>query len=139
MDDAGHGTDSRVAPQTGRGLTRTRPKLQIYLRWLNMAQFFFEREARTAESECYTVMTEESAVGRVDIHFADTVVHATLNVAESITTEEIQDLIDIIDEQLMDSVGITRQEVIVHVHQGRDLGVFSTRNFEGNGGHERLS
>lgn len=104
-----------------------------------MAQFFFEREARTAESECYTVMTEESAVGRVDIHFADTVVHATLNVAESITTEEIQDLIDIIDEQLMDSVGITRQEVIVHVHQGRDLGVFSTRNFEGNGGHERLS
>ncbi len=103
-----------------------------------MAQFFFEREARTAQSECYTVMTEESAVGRVDIHFADTVVHATLNVAESITTEEIQDLIDIIDEQLMDSVGVTRQEVIVHVHQGRDLGVFSTRNFEGNGGHERL-
>jgi hypothetical protein len=103
-----------------------------------MAQFFFEREARTAQSECYTVMTEESAVGRVDIHFAETVVHATLNVAESITTEEIQDLIDIIDEQLMDSVGITRQEVIVHVHQGRDLGVFSTRNFEGNGGHERL-
>ena len=103
-----------------------------------MAQFFFEREARTAQSECYTVMTEEGAVGRVDIHFADTVVHATLNVAESITTEEIQDLIDIIDEQLMDSVGITRQEVIVHVHQGRDLGVFSTRNFEGNGGHERL-
>ena len=103
-----------------------------------MAQFFFEREARTAQSECYTVMTEESAVGRGDIHFADTVVHATLNVAESITTEEIQDLIDIIDEQLMDSVGITRQEVIVHVHQGRDLGVFSTRNFEGNGGHERL-
>jgi hypothetical protein len=103
-----------------------------------MSQFFFEREARTAQSECYTVVTEESAVGRVDIHFADTVVHATLNVAESITTEEIQDLIDIIDEQLMDSVGITRQEVIVHVHQGRDLGVFSTRNFEGNGGHERL-
>jgi hypothetical protein len=103
-----------------------------------MAQFFFEREARTAQSECYTVMNEESAVGRVDIHFAETVVHATLNVAESITTEEIQDLIDIIDEQLMDSVGIARQEVIVHVHQGRDLGVFSTRNFEGNGGHERL-
>lgn len=103
-----------------------------------MAQFFFEREARTAQSECYTVMTDESAIGRVDIHFADPVVHATLNVAESITTEEIQDLIDIIDEQLMDSVGITRQEVIVHVHQGRDLGVFSTRNFEGNGGHERL-
>ena len=101
-----------------------------------MEKFYFERECRTANSECYTVLSDDdSAVGRIDIHFADTVVHATLNVAERLTTEEIQDLIDTIDEQLMDPVGITRQEVIVHVHQGRDLGVFSTRNFEGNGGH----
>ena len=39
----------------------------------------------------------------------------------------------------MDSVGIARQEVIVHVHQGRDLGVFSTRDFEENGGGLRMS
>jgi hypothetical protein len=103
-----------------------------------MSKFYFERECRTANSECYTVLQSENAVGRVDIHFADTVVHATLNIAEDLTTEEIQDLVDTIDEELIDSVGIARQEVIVHVHQGRDLGVFSTRNFEGNGGHERL-
>ena len=83
-------------------------------------------------------MSEESAVGRVDIHFADTVVHTTLSVGESLTTEEIQDIVDSIDEELVDSVGINRQELIVHVHQGRDLGVFSTRNFEGNGGHEHM-
>jgi type II secretory pathway component HofQ len=100
-----------------------------------MAKFYFERECRTANSECFTVLREEEALGRVDIHFADSVVHATLSIAESLTTDEIQDLIDTIDEELLDSVGITRQEVIVHVHQGRDLGVFSTRNFEGNGGH----
>ena len=76
-------------------------------------------------------------MGRVDIHFADTVVHATLNIAEGLTTEEIQDLVDTINEELVDSVGIARQEIIVHVHQGKDLGVFSTRNFEGNGGHAR--
>ena len=104
-----------------------------------MSKFYFERECRTPNSECYTVLQSENAVGRVDIHFADTVVHATLNIAENLTTEEIQDLVDTIDEELIDSVGISRQEVIVHVHQGRDLGVFSTRNFEGNGGHERLS
>ena len=103
-----------------------------------MAKFYFERECRTANSECFTVLREEDALGRVDIHFADSVVHATLSIAESMTTEEIQDLIDTIDEELVDSVGISRQEVIVHVHQGRDLGVFSTRNFEGNGGHERM-
>ena len=103
-----------------------------------MANFYFERECRTAFSECYTILREEDALGRVDIHFADTVVHATLSIAENLTTEEIQDLVDTIDEQLLDSVGVAREEVIVHVHQGRDLGVFSTRNFEGNGGSEHM-
>ena len=104
-----------------------------------MGKFLFERECRTPNSECYTVMRDDSPVGRVDIHFADTVVHATLSIAENLTTNEIQDLVDTIDEDLVDSVGITRQELVVHVHQGRDLGVFSTRNFEGNGGHQHLS
>ena len=103
-----------------------------------MKTYHFERECRTAQSECYTVLSDDNAIGRVDIHFAETVVHATLNIAESLTNDDIQDLIDTIDEQLMDPVGITRQEVIVHVHQGRDLGVFSTRNFEGNGGREHM-
>ena len=103
-----------------------------------MDKYHFERECRTAQSECYTVLSDDNAIGRVDIHFAETVVHATLNIAESLTNDDIQDLIDTIDEQLMDPVGITRQEVIVHVHQGRDLGVFSTRNFEGNGGREHM-
>jgi hypothetical protein len=43
------------------------------------------------------------------------------------------------DEELIDAVGITRQEIIVHVHQGRDLGVFSSRDFDGNGGGLRIN
>ena len=104
-----------------------------------MSSFDFERECRTPNSECYTILENDTSVGRVDIHYADSVIHATLNVVESLTTEEIQQLIDTIDEELMDSVGIVRQEIIVHVHQGRDLGVFSTRDFEGNGGGLRIS
>lgn len=99
-----------------------------------MAEYDFERECRTPHSECYTILNEDRSVGRVDIHFADSVIHATLSVDESLTTEDIQDLIDVIDEELLDSVGIVRQEVIIHVHQGRDMGVYSTREFEGNGG-----
>lgn len=104
-----------------------------------MINFYFERECRTPQSECYTVMQDDTALGRVDIHFAQNIIHATLSIAESLTNDEIQDLVDTIDEDLLDSLGITRQEVIVHVHQGRDLGVFSTRNFDGNGGHERMN
>ena len=105
-----------------------------------MAKFYFEREARTPHSECYTVLEDDATIGRLDIHFADVVVHATLNVAESLTSDSIQDLIDAIDEDLLDAMGIVRQEIIVHVHQGRDLGVYSSRDFEGtNGGGLRLN
>ncbi len=105
-----------------------------------MDRFYFERECRTPNSECYTILEDENSVGRIDIHFTSSVIHATMNISESLTTDEIQDLIDTIDEQLLDSIGVSRQEIIVHVHQGRDIGVFTTREFEGNGngGHERL-
>ncbi|MBM3944977.1 MAG: hypothetical protein FJ317_05725 [SAR202 cluster bacterium] len=99
-----------------------------------MGAFYFERECRTPFSECYTVVEDDNTIGRIDLHFADGVVHASLSVVESLTTERIQELIDIIDDELVDSVGINRDEMIVHVHQGRDLGVFSSHKFEGNGG-----
>lgn len=104
-----------------------------------MARFSFQRECRTAFSECHTILVDGEAIGRVDIHFADTVVHSTLNVAENLTAEDIQRLVDSIDEDLLDAVGVTRHEVIVHVHQGKDMGVFSTRAFDGNGGSSRMS
>ena len=59
-----------------------------------MAKFKFEREVRTPFSECYTVLENEDTVGRLDIHFADAIIHATLTVSESLTTDSIQDLID---------------------------------------------
>ena len=75
----------------------------------------------------------------MDIHFAEVMIHSTVSIGESLTNDDIQDLIDAIDRELLDAIGIVKQELVVHVHQGRDLGVFSTRGFEGNGGHERLS
>ena len=32
-----------------------------------MAKFNFERECRTAYSECYTILSDDEPVGRVDI------------------------------------------------------------------------
>jgi len=103
-----------------------------------MGDFYFERECRTPHSECYTIIVDSESVGRVDIHFTSTVVHATLCVAESLTQEAIQDLIDSIDEEIVDSVGVNREEFIVHVHQGRDIGVFSNPEFGHNGDSEEL-
>ena len=95
-----------------------------------MPDYYFERECRTPNSEAYNILEEESPVGRLDLHFALSVVHATLCVAESLTREMIEELIQTIDEELLDIVGVTREEFIVHVHQGTDLGVFSTADFD---------
>ena len=39
-------------------------------------------------------------------------------------------LIESIDQQIIDAAGIVRDEVVMHVHQGRDLGVFSGLKYE---------
>lgn len=101
-----------------------------------MADFTFEREVRTPYSEAYTILEDDRPVGRVDLHFTDDVVHATLAVAESLTQEAIQELIDIIDEDLVDAVGISREGLIVHVFQGRETGVFSDNEFGENGSED---
>jgi hypothetical protein len=105
-----------------------------------MAKYDFQRETRTPHSECYIVMQDDNVIGRLDLHFADPVVHATLNVDEIVTSDGVQDIIDDIEAELLDAVGIRRQEIIIHVHQGRDLGVYSTSDFEGtNGGGIRFN
>ena len=104
-----------------------------------MADYNFERECRTPFSECYTVLDGGRNIGRLDVHFADATVHATLNVDESLTGDDVREIIEIVDNELLDAAGIVRQEVIIHVHQGRDLGVYSTREYDSNGGFQHLS
>ena len=89
----------------------------------------FERECRTPHSECYTILDDDQPQGRFDVHFAGNVIHATLVVSERYTQSEIQDLIADLDDELLDAVGLGRDDFIVHVHQGREIGVFSNSEF----------
>jgi hypothetical protein len=98
-----------------------------------LPDFDLEREVRTPYSEAYAILEGDRSVGRVDIHFTFNVVHVTLVVDESLTQESIQELIDMIDEDVVDAVGIFREEFIVHVFQGRETGVFSDSEFGENG------
>ena len=98
-----------------------------------MPDFSFEREVRTPYSEAYTISEDDRPVGRVDIHFAGDVVHVAIAVDESLTQEAIQKIIDTIDEDMVDAVGIDREGFVVHVFQGRETGVFSDDEFSENG------
>jgi len=95
-----------------------------------MPEYRFERECRTPFSEAYLVTEGEDQVGRVDLHFTTDVVHATLCVGENLTAEEIRELIDVIDEELVFSADVDRDDFIVTVYQGREAGVFSDEELE---------
>lgn len=90
-----------------------------------MADYHFERECRTPYSEVYSITKDEELVGRVDLHYTPSVVHATLCVGEGVTADGIQDLIEAIDEELVMSADVYRDDFIVTVYQGREAGVFS--------------
>lgn len=95
-----------------------------------MADFHFERECRTSFSEAYLIATDDGQIGRVDLHFTPSIVYATLCVNENLTSDDIQDLIDAIDEELVMSADVPRDDFIVTVYQGREVGVFSDEEFE---------
>ena len=98
-----------------------------------MSDFSFEREVRTPYSEAYTIRENDRPVGRIDIHFADGMVHLAVAVDESLTQDAIQEIIDTVDEDMVDAVGISREGFVVHVFQGRETGVFSDEGLTENG------
>ena len=98
-----------------------------------MGDISFEREVRTPHSEAFVVFEDDRQVGRVDIHFAEDVVHLSLAVDESLTQDGIQELIDTVDEMLLDAVGINREGLIVHVFQGRELEIYTDDDYTSNG------
>jgi len=98
-----------------------------------VSDFSFEREVRTPYSEAYTIRENDRPVGRIDIHFADGLVHLSVAVDESLTQDAIQEIIDTVDEDMVDAVGISREGFVVHVFQGRETGVFSDEGLTENG------
>ena len=90
-----------------------------------MATYSFERETRTTQSESFVIEREGEEVGRVDLHYAQSTAYATLCVAADFDDEAVEELIGEIDERLVMSWEPLRDDFIVTVWAGRELGVFS--------------
>ena len=73
-------------------------------------------------------MEQGRQVGRVDIRFTPEMVNVAVSVDESLTQETAQQIIDTVDEDLVDAVGINRGNFVVHIFQGRETGVLSDDN-----------
>lgn len=90
-----------------------------------MAEYKFVREARTPYSECYTIEDDTHALGRVDLHFTSSVAYGTLIVHEAIADEEIEELIGQIDEDLVMTADPYREDLVMTVWRGEEVGVFA--------------
>lgn len=78
----------------------------------------FERVCRTASSEAYLVVDGEDVVARVDLHFTTSVVYGVLIVERQLLPEEIAELRSEIDDELVQTADVARDDFLLAVYQG---------------------
>ena len=88
------------------------------------ARYRFVREARTPYSESYAIEDPEHSIGRVDLHFTSAVAYATLAVHRSLDDDAVQALVAAIDDQLVMTADPYREDLIVTVWRGEEVGVY---------------
>lgn len=85
----------------------------------------FDRHFRTPSSEGYHIMAGKQRVGTVDLHFTSTTVHATLLIEADLSRDDLAHLIEQIDEDLVLSADTPRDDFLVSVYQGNEIGFFN--------------
>ena len=93
----------------------------------------FDRLCRTAHSEAYLISQGDDALARVDLHFTSSVVYGLVVIERELGEEELSSLIERIDEDLVWSADVPRDDFVVTVYQGREVGVFSDNPAEEDG------
>lgn len=90
-----------------------------------MLDYRFDRVSRTAHSEQWLIETGDRSVGRVDLHFTGAKAYGTLVVAAFLAEDEVADLLETIDDRLVTTADEYREDFVVSVWRGEDLGTFA--------------
>jgi hypothetical protein len=99
-----------------------------------MDDIHFERHFRTPYSEGYYIMQgnglqSNNRLGTIDIHFTTSAVHGTLILERELEEADLTKLIEQIDEDLVLSADMPRDDFLVSVYVGRDVGFYSDEYF----------
>lgn len=85
----------------------------------------FERQYRTSFSEGYHILAGERRMAHLDLHYTQSSVYATLVLEMDLKEEQTLDLLERIDESLVLSAEVPRDDLIVTVFRGRQTGFYT--------------
>ncbi len=90
-----------------------------------MSLYTFQRQFRTANSEGYEIRENDQRVGRVDLHYATQNVYAMIVLEIELNEAEVAQVIEEIDEQLVLTATVKREDLNVWVYQGQEVGFYT--------------
>jgi hypothetical protein len=120
--------NARHVPRTGGGRSNQsegRSAVPNRTAYMPMEDVRFDRQFRTPYSEGYHLMLGTTRIGSADLHFTSTTVHCTLVLEQPLKREDLAKLIEQIDEDLVLSSDTTRDDFLVSVFQGKEVGFFN--------------
>ncbi len=90
-----------------------------------MQDINYDRLCRTARSEAYLISRGDEPIARVELHFTHSIVYGLLVLERDFAESEIAELIKRVDEDLVVSADLPREDFVVTVYRGNELGVYS--------------
>jgi hypothetical protein len=91
-------------------------------------QLRYDRVCRTEHSEAYLLSEGDSPFGRVDLHFGAHVVHGVLIIERDMSDQDVHGLVQRIDDDLVWTADRPREDFLVTVYRGSEVGVISDRD-----------
>ena len=85
----------------------------------------YHRQSRTLSSEQFQVMDGDQRIAHLDLHFGASEVFGTLVLDRELPDQDVEDLIETIDEDLVLSADVPRDDFIVRVYVGREVQLYS--------------
>lgn len=98
----------------------------------------FERQYRTPSSEGYRVQKEGVPLAQVELHFAHSVVYCTLVLFQELSEHEQFAVIEEIDDHLVLSAEVPREDLMVTVYRGKEVGFYNDDMFSHMRAEEEL-
>ena len=89
----------------------------------------FQRQYRTSSSEGYWALIDSTRLAQIELHFTHTVVYCTLILFQDLNEHERFALIEEIDERLVHSAEVPREDLMVTVFTGREVGFYNDDMF----------